>query len=731
MKTNHCGENMLKISKYYIPYIWAVLMAALLLYVQANMDLALPDYLSRIVNVGLQQGGVQDPYPETIRQTTFSTLENIIDPEYRDRLNAGYSILKDGILEINQEGRENFLDNNFRSDFALSFLFASGLQNPESAALPEGMGSLDFQFDPQTFLSLPAESRTALLSQIKAQISSQLNPEMIQQAAIQAVRSEYEGQSIDPIPLQNRYILNTGFMMIVITLISALATVLVSLIGARVAAGVARALRSDLFKKIEGFSAAEFDHFSTASLITRNTNDITQVQTVIYHIIRIVLYAPILGVGGVIRAVGRAPSMAWIIGLAVLLLFGLILIILTVAMPKFKVIQSMVDRLNKVAREQLSGLLVVRAFNRQAFETERFDEANKDLTKTNLFVIRVMVLMMPLVMLIMNLLSIAIIWIGAEQVAASAMQVGDMMAFLQYAMQIVMSFLMLSMMMIFLPRAAVSADRIAEVLSTKGSIIDSPNPKSLKKNVSGELVFQDVSFRYPGADDLALEKISFTAKPGETTAIIGSTGSGKTSLMNLIPRFYDVSSGSVLLDGVDIRALSLKNLRSQIGYVPQKSLLFAGTIESNISYGDDDASQETIQSAAETAQALDFIQEREEGFDSAISQGGVNVSGGQKQRLAIARALIKKFPILLFDDSFSALDFKTDSELRAALEKKNADAVKIVVAQRVSTIMKAEQILVLDEGKLVGKGNHKTLMETCETYKEIVLSQLSAKELNR
>ncbi len=517
--------------------------------------------------------------------------------------------------------------------------------------------------------------------------------------------------------------------MILLTLISAGATIASGLIAARTAAGLARSVRGDLFRKVEYFSGEEFDKFSTASLITRTTNDVTQIQLLIFIMLRMVLYAPIMGVGGVIRALGKAPSMAWIIGLAVLVLLSLVLIVFIIAMPKFKRIQKLIDKLNLTARENLSGIMVVRAFNRQNFEEARFDTANKNLTKTNLFVIRVMVLMMPVMMLVMNLLSVVIIWVGAKQVAASAMQVGDMMAFLQYSMQIVMSFLMLTMIFIFLPRASVSANRISEVLKTEPSIKDPEKPRKMPEKSSGLLEFRDVNFRYPGAEEDALHNISFTARPGETTAIIGATGSGKSTTVNLIPRFYDVGSGEILLDKINIKDVTQHDLRDRIGYIPQKITLFSGTIESNLKYADEGASDAVVKEAAETAQAMEFINEKEEGFEAPISQSGANISGGQKQRLSIARALVKKFPVFIFDDSFSALDFKTDAALRKAMKEKAGESTLIIIAQRVSTIKNAEQIIVLDEGRIAGKGTHGELMKSCEEYREIALSQLEMKEL--
>ncbi|MCK5794050.1 MAG: ABC transporter ATP-binding protein, partial [Anaerolineales bacterium] len=503
----------------------------------------------------------------------------------------------------------------------------------------------------------------------------------------------------------------------------------VGYLASKTAAGAARDVRKAVFKKVESFTSAEFSKFSTASLITRSTNDVTQVQTVIFMFMRMVLFAPILGVGGVIKAIDKSASMWWLIGLAVLLLVGMIVVVFSIAVPKFKLMQELIDRLNLVTRENLSGMMVIRAFNKQDDELVRFDKANRDLTDTGLFVARVMVIMMPVMMLIMNGLSLAIIWVGAHQIAESAMQVGDMMAFMQYAMQIVMAFLMMSMMFIFLPRAAVSGARIADVLDTEVEIQDPEKPKPFPVPFRGEIEFKDVSFHYPDAEDDVIQDINFTARPGETTAFIGSTGCGKSTVINLIPRFYDVTQGSILLDGVDIREVGQSDLRDRIGYVPQKGTLFSGTIQSNMLYADKEAAPEDVREALDIAQASEFVFDDEEGLDSEISQGGTNVSGGQRQRLAIARALVKKPPIYIFDDSFSALDFKTDSTLRRELKAKTGESTVLIVTQRVATVKNADQIIVLDKGRVVGKGAHLELMKTCETYQEIASSQLSKEEL--
>ncbi len=602
---------MLKILRHYKPYLPTILLIVALLFIQANADLALPDYMSRIVNVGIQQSGIENATPEILRQ--------------------------------------------------------------------------------------------ALMTQ------------------------EYLG--VDLRQLQNRYILKTGSLMLLLSLVSVAATVMVGYLGARTAAGLARDLRAKLFSSVEHFSFSEFDSFSTASLITRATNDVTQVQMVTVMAMRMFFYAPIIGIGGVIRATGKAASMSWIIALAVALIVGLIAVVFSIALPRFKKIQTLVDRLNLVVRENLSGMMVIRAFAAQGKETERFARANGDLSDTMLFISRVMVVMMPLIMLIMNLVSLLILWVGAHEVAASAMQIGDIMAFMQYAMQIFFSFIMLSMMFIMLPRASVSADRIAEVLEKKPSIVDPPLPEEFDAPLRATVEFKDVCFRYPGATEDVLHDISFVASPGETIAVIGTTGSGKSTLVSLIPRFYDSTAGRISIGGKDIRKLAQKDLRSQIGYVPQKSMLFSGTIESNLRYANEKAGVDELATAIEIAQAKEFVDSAPEGLALEISQGGANVSGGQRQRLAIARALARSVPIYIFDDSFSALDFRTDTRLRQALKTRLAGKTVFIVTQRVAAVKQADRILVLDEGRLVGAGSHRDLMESCEVYRDIALSQLKQEEL--
>jgi ATP-binding cassette subfamily B multidrug efflux pump len=583
--------------------------------------------------------------------------------------------------------------------------------------------------DPFALLqSLPESQRTTITAAIQEGFAS-LGESMVNQMAVGAVRAEYEALGVDTRQLQTDYILRTGGAMLLISLLGGACMIAVGWLAARVAAGFARDIRLAAFKKVESFSSSEFDQFSTASLITRSTNDITQVQTVVFMILRMVLYAPIIGVGGVIRAIDKSANMWWILALAVLVLLGMILTVFSISLPKFRIMQSLIDRLNLVTRENLSGLMVIRAFNKEEEEEERFEKANRDLADTSLFVARVMITMMPLLMLVMNVLSVGIIWVGAHQVAEANIQVGDMIAFMQYAIQIVFAFLMMSMMFIFLPRASVSGGRIADVLETEISITDPDDPKEFKTPFLPEIEFRDVSFRYPGAQDDVLHDISFIARPGETTAFIGSTGCGKSTVVNLIPRFYDVTKGAILMDGMDVREVRQSDLHEAIGYVPQQGTLFSGTIESNLLYADEHATRKTLQHAANVAQATEFIDANPEGFQAEISQGGANVSGGQKQRLAIARALVKKPPIYIFDDSFSAMDFKTDRAVRDALRDTTGDSTMLIVTQRVATVKNADQIIVLDEGRVVGKGKHRELMETCETYQEIARSQLSEEEL--
>ncbi len=756
---------MIRLAKFLKPYWAMILLTVGLLFAQANFDLALPDYLSRIVNTGIQQGGVASAVPEAIRRRQLErvrlflssedeatvlgvyTLVDQATPNYA-ALVRDYPVLADEpvylLNELADDERDR-LDPVIGRALLVVYGIEQMIENPEAAEIVPAPGDgvgLDFsRLPPGTdvfalLAQMPEAQRQSLMSTVDARFEV-MGESAIVQAATPAVRAEYAALGMDPDRVQSRYILSVGGTMLLLALGSGLCTIAVGYLSARTAVGAARDVRGAIFRKVEGFSHAEFDTFSTASLITRSTNDVTQVATVVV-MMRLIFYAPLMGVGGVVRAVGKGGSMWWLIAVAVGILVSLVAIVMSIALPKFKIIQSLIDRLNLVAREGLSGMLVIRAFNRQDFEEARFDRANVDLTDNSRFINRLMVVMMPMMMLIMNGLSIAIIWVGAHQIAAMTMQVGDMIAFIQYAMQIVMSFLMLTMLFIFLPRAAVSGDRIAEVLETEPTVRD-PEPdqaSALRPDPQGRIEFRDVSFRYPGALDNVLCGISFTAEPGQTTAFIGSTGCGKSTLVNLIPRFYDVTEGAILVDGVDIRTVTQHDLRDRIGYVPQKGVLFSGTIESNLRYADEDATEATVREAVEIAQAGDFVFGGSEagpgeglGLSAPISQGGTNVSGGQKQRLSIARALVKKPPIFIFDDSFSALDFRTDAALRRALKVKTGDSTVLVVTQRVSTIKGADQIIVLDEGEMVGRGTHAELMDSCETYREIALSQLSGEEL--
>ncbi|WP_457559399.1 ABC transporter ATP-binding protein [Candidatus Harpocratesius sp.] len=747
---------MVHITKYAKPYLPMILIAVGLLFAQANFDLALPDYFSRIVNVGIQQNGIEDAVPIAIRENQmnhtflFMSEENksVVLKAYELKSNNSadfmeyveeFPLLKNESLYVLTQDNDTTHEqlNSVLADTLLVVFTLEQIQANSTEFQNQNM-NLSIGFDMSkippgmdlfTFLSLlPPEQLIEIKDSINKKILS-LGEDMIKQAAIFAVKAEYEAIGIDTDKIQMDYIMRIGGLMLLLTLLSAICTIIVGYLSAKTAAGMARDLRKDIFRKVESFSNAEFDQFSTASLITRTTNDITQIQLVMIMLIRLVVYAPILGIGGIIRAFAKDASMWWLIAIAVGFLISLILIIVKIALPKFKSIQNLVDRLNLIARENLSGIMVIRAFNMQQFEEKRFDGANADLTGVSLYINRVLVILMPVMMFTMNALAVAIIWVGSHRVADANMQVGDMMAFMQYAIQIVMAFLMLSMMFILLPRATVSASRIAEVLSTKPTIDDPSEPKKWQKEFKGKVEFDNVSFRYPGGEENALEGISFTANPGQVTAFIGATGSGKSTLINLLLRFYDVTEGAIRIDGIDIREVTQHSLREKIGYVPQKSVLFSGTIDSNLKYADENADKDTLNIAISIAQAKEFVESTPEKYKTPIAQGGINVSGGQKQRLAIARALVKKAPINILDDSSSALDFKTDAALRHALKQEMGNNTLFMVTQRVSSVMNADQIIVLDEGKLVGKGNHRDLLKTCEVYKEIALSQLALEEL--
>lgn len=745
---------MLRLLKYFKPYILLILITIAVLYVQAQANLALPDYMSDIINVGIQQGGVEDAVPLAIRQSEMDKLMLFMSEEDKTTVMADYALIDSASPDFEtylaeypalaNEAVYVLTDSDKTEIEKLNPIMGKALltvstidqviADPAKASAMPQTGGFDLSRLPagSDIYALLSSLSHAQLTQITSAIDQQfasMSDSMIVQSAAATVRAEYAALGVDLSKLQTNYIVRIGGLMLLVTLLAGVTAIVVGYLASRIAAGVARNVRRDTFKKVESFSKAEFDKFSTASLITRTTNDVTQVQAAVMMLIRMAIYAPIMGAGAVIHAVDKSPSLTWIIALGVVLLLGLILIVFSVAMPKFKIIQSLIDRLNLVMRENLSGMMVIRAFNNQKFEEDRFDKANLDLTKTNLFVNRVMVVMMPLMTLLMNGLSLLIIWVGAHEIAQSMIQVGDMMAFLQYAMQVVTSFLMLSIMFIILPRASISANRIADVLDADISIKDPEKPRRFKHDAVWKIEFRHVSFRYPDAEEDVLHDINFTALPGQTTAIIGSTGSGKSTVINLIPRFYDVTGGQLFIDGMDVREVKQSDLRDKIGYIPQKGTLFSGTIESNLRYADENASMDTLKKAADVAQASEFIDSIAEGMNSDVSQGGTNVSGGQKQRLAIARALVKKPPIYIFDDSFSALDFKTDLALRKALKEYTGSSTVLIVAQRISTIKNAEQIVVLDEGRVVGVGTHQELMKSCQTYREIALSQLSMEEL--
>ena len=735
---------MFKLKRYLKPFLFSILAAFVLLFGQAMCDLKLPGIMADIVNVGIQQSGVENASPEAISKNGFDLIKRFLNEDERIMVDEAYTLVEKGdeayskqyalvnesdiyvINEMSEEARTEI--DNIYGTATWTFINVLKGMNPESDG-SNNFSSAEVDFE-QIYGMLPMFEQLPQSVIDEARVSSEtLAQSMRNQTGTTFAKMFYDELGVDTSALQTKYIISQGGMMLLITLLGAIATISVGLIASKVAAGVGRNLRKAIFDKVESFSNAEFDKFSASSLITRTTNDITQIQMVVVMGIRIVFYAPIMGIGGIIMIMDKNTSMVWILGLAVALLLCLIAFIFISAMPKFQVMQKLIDRLNLVSRENLSGLMVIRAFGAQEFEGECFDIANKELTKTSLFVQRIVQFMMPCMTIIMNITSLLIVWVGAHQIAASALQVGDMMAFIQYGMQIIMSFLMISMIFILIPRASVSAKRISEVLDSEIAIVDPINAVAFDQSQIGVVEFKNVSFRYNGAEEDVIKNVSFKALPGQTTAFIGSTGSGKSTLINLIPRFYDVSEGQILVNGVDIRQVSQHQLHEQIGYVPQKGVLLSGTIASNLRYGAQSASDEDIQVAAEVAQAKDFIESKEEGYESNIAEGGGNVSGGQKQRLSIARALATKAPIYIFDDSFSALDFKTDSTLRASLKQHTASATLLIVAQRISTIMNAEQILVLDEGEVVGIGTHAELLKSCPTYYEIASSQLSKEEL--
>lgn len=719
---------MTKLAKYLKSSAGYVVIIIALLFLQASCDLALPDYTSKIVNVGIQQKGIEDGVPEKMRQETGENLKLLLDEDGQKLLDASYATdgdtwhLKEKLTEDERTELGTALS---KAEIALMGMSEDSEESEamkKQMQLPEGVTVLD------AIRQMPEENRQQMLDKMTENIE-QMPDSIASQSAVSFVKQEYEAMGEDINHMQTSYILTSGGKMLLLALLGMIAAVLVTFLSARVAAIVAHDLRNDVYRRVISFNSAQFNQFSTASLITRSTNDIQQVQMLLAMGFRMVLYSPILGIGGVLKVVKTDVSMSWIIALAVVLILILVGVLFKVAMPRFTKLQTLIDKLNLVTREILTGVMVTRAFSTEKHEEERFEKANIDLTKTNLFVNRCMTFMMPTMMLIMNGVSVLIVFNGSHAVDAGTMQVGDMMAFIQYSMQIIMSFLMLTMMSVMIPRANVAANRIHEVLRTEPTIHDPENPVTPKAEMKGTVQFDHVSFAYPDADEKVLEDVNFTAKKGQTVAFIGSTGSGKSTLINLIPRFYDVTEGAVRVDGVDVRDMSKKELCDRLGYVPQKGILFSGTIDSNIRYGRMDATEDEVKAAAAIAQAVDFIEAKDEQYDSPIAQGGTNVSGGQKQRLSIARAIAKKPEILIFDDSFSALDYKTDVTLRRALKEATADTTTLIVAQRISTIIHADQIVVLDEGKVAGQGTHEELLKNCEVYRQIATSQLSEEEL--
>ena len=749
---------MLKIMKYLKKSAVSVVAIIVLLLVQALCDISLPDYTSKIVNVGIQQGGIENAVPEVIKENELKRLLMFVDDDKKDTVENAYTLVESGntsdekydeyvekypkletenvyvLNKIDKDKKEELNEILGKPEMALLAIEKDG---EESKKIKEGILKM---MPPQTAMAIKNKSLIEIMEAMQKEQLDSMKKEMfkkfdsmpesiITQSAIAYVNNEYKSIGIDMDNLQSKYILKSGGQMLGIAILSMFVTIIVTFLAAKVAATLGKTLRNNVYEKVMSFSNEEMKKFSTASLITRSTNDIQQIQMMMVMILRFIFYAPMMAMMGIFKVINTNVSMSWIIAVAVICIVFLLGIIFTFVMPKFKLVQKLVDKLNLVSREIITGIMPIRAFSNQKHEEERFEKANGDLTRVNIFVNRIMSCMMPAMMLVMNLIAVLIVYKGTYSIDAGTMQVGDMMAFIQYTMQIIMSFLVIGMMSVMIPRASVSAGRICEVIETEPTIEDPESAKEFSGNKKGVVEFKNVSFKYPDAEEEILSDISFTAKPGETTAFIGSTGSGKSTLINLIPRFFDVTEGQILVDGADIREVTQKDLRDKIGYVPQKGILFTGTIASNLRYGNTNATDEQIREAAEIAQATEFIDSKPEGFDTEIAQGGTNVSGGQKQRLSIARAIAKNPEIYIFDDSFSALDLKTDAALRKALKKKTGDSTVLIVAQRISTILHAEQIIVLDEGRIVGKGTHEELLKNCEIYKQIALSQLSKEEL--
>ena len=718
---------MLKMFSYVKDRWYYLVLIIALLFLQAYCDLALPEYTSKIVNVGIQQKGIEDGVPEEIREESMNRLFLFMEHEEKTYVEGCYT-LENGVYVLNDIDKEQ--RELLNRAFGIPMLAVSGLSgdSEQAAAMKAGMGLPEDAELFQVLEQIPEEQRAQMFGESLEKLD-EMPESIVTQSAIAYLEEEYAQMGRDMDKMQTDYMLMSGIKMLGMAFLIMAAAIAVTFLSSRVAAYMGRNLRNQVYRKVISFSGEELNQFSTASLITRSTNDIQQIQMLAAMIFRIVLYAPILGIGGVIKVFQTDVSMTWILALAVVLIMLVVLVLFKVAMPKFTLLQKLIDKLNLVTRETLTGIMVIRAFSTEKHEEERFEMANQDLTKTNLFVNRVMTFMMPTMMLIMNGITVLIVYNGAYAVDSGNMQVGNMMAFIQYAMQIIMSFLMITVMSIMIPRASVSAKRINEVLETEISIHSPQTAKSADCNVKGLVEFEHVSFEYPGAEEKVLSDITFRAEKGQTVAFIGSTGSGKSTLVNLIPRLFDVTEGAIRIDGVDVRDMDLKALRDKIGFVPQKGVLFSGTIDSNIRYGRTDAAEADVRRAAEIAQAWDFISAKPEGVDAPIAQGGTNVSGGQKQRLSIARAIAKRPEIYVFDDSFSALDYKTDVVLRRALKNETQDATTLIVAQRISTILHADKIIVLDDGRMVGQGTHKELLQTCDVYRQIAMSQLSEEEL--